>query len=119
MRAVSALVETATVPTWLITGTHAARFLPAADVQLPMMLNEDRAVAYGYRPGAEATTGSTESREFLHTLTEHYKCAGDFCCGYGRTGRFFLRAGKRAILSDVNPQCIGYICAHAHEWIAS
>lgn len=118
MRCVSALVEAATVPTWLVTGAHAARFLPDADVQIPMMLNEDRAIAYGYRPGMETAARNGEAREFLRTLAETYDCAGDFCAGYGRTGRIFLRAGKRAVLSDVNPQCIGYIAEHAPDWTA-
>lgn len=117
MRAVRGLVETATVPTWLITGLHALRHLPKPDLVLPMRLNDDEAVAIGYRPGPEAFSGDYPiAQEFLHTLAEHYECAGDFCCGYGRTGRFFARAGKRAVLSDFNPRCIGYIADHADQW---
>lgn len=116
MRAVTRIVETATVPTWLITGQHALRKLPAPDATLPMRLNEDDALAVGYRPGPEATGRYGIAQEFLHALAQQYQCAGDFCCGYGRTGRFFARAGKRAVLSDFNPQCIGYIADHADQW---
>lgn len=118
MRAVSAVVTAATVPTWLITGKHAEPYLPAADITLPMRLNEDEAVAYGYRPGPEAFGDYGIAQEFLHALTQHYDKAGDFCCGYGRTGRFFVRAVKQAVLSDINRLCIGYIATHADEWTA-
>jgi len=118
MRAVSAIVSAATVPTWLITGKHALSYLPKPDITLPMMLNQDEALAIGYRPGPEAFGNYGDSREFLHALTETYDCAGDFCCGYGRTGRFFLRAGKRAVLSDINAQCVGYVSERATGWLS-
>lgn len=119
MQAVSRIVKGSTgaaCPTYLITGRHALPYLPTPDIVLPMRLNEDDAVAIGYRPGPETFGEFAIAQEFLHELTKHYEQAGDFCCGYGRTGRFFARAGKRAVLSDVNRDCVGYIAAHADEW---
>lgn len=110
------LVESEAVPTYLVTGRHALPHLPKPDVLLPMMLNEDEAVAVGYRPGDEADGRYGVAPELLHALAQRYDTAGDFCCGYGRTGRFFLRSGKRAVLSDFNPTCIGYIAEHAPGW---
>jgi hypothetical protein len=52
----------------------------------------------------------------LHAIAQRYDTVGDPCCGYGRAGRFFLRAGKRAVLSDFDPHCIGYIAEHAGGW---
>jgi hypothetical protein len=120
MRAVSAIVKGdtgAACPTYLITGRHALAYLPAPDVVLPMRLNQDDAVAIGYRPGAEAFADYGDSREFIRALADIYDCAGDFCCGYGRTARFFLRAGKAAVASDVNALCVGYVADHARGWL--
>jgi hypothetical protein len=109
-------MESLTVPTYLVTGRHAVHLLPKPDMLVPMMLNEDEAVAISYRPGSEAGNGYRLAQEFLYTLALRYEVAGDFCCGYGRTGRFFLRSGKRAVLSDFNPSCIGYVAANADSW---
>lgn len=103
-------------PTYLITGRHALGYLPRPDAVVPMQLNEWDACAIAYRPGPEAAGTYHEAGEFLQTLARTYRVAGDFCCGYGRTGRFFMRAGKGAVLSDVNPSCIGYISAQ-HGWL--
>lgn len=116
MRAVSTIVETATAPVYLITGRHALPTLPTPDALLPMMLNEDTAIAICYRPGDEAAGSYGVAPEFLHALAQRYQRAGDFCCGYGRTGRMFLRSRKQAVLSDFNPHCIGYIAEHASQW---
>jgi len=43
---------------------------------------------------------------------------GDPCCGFGRTLRIFMQAGKFAIGSDLNPRCIGYIADNASKWMA-
>lgn len=116
MARVAEIVEATTVPLYLVTGRHALSRLPAPDVVLPMRLNEDEAVAYGYRPGSEAEGAYGVTHEFLYALAQRYSVGGDFCCGYGRTGRFFLRSGKRAVLSDFNQWCVGYIAEHAAEW---
>jgi hypothetical protein len=117
MQRVAELVEATDVPTYLITGKHALSRLPTPAMTLPMMLNEWEAIAICYRPGSEADGRYGVAPEFLHALAQRYAIAGDFCAGYGRTGRFFLRAGKRAVLSDLNPQCIGYIAEHADAWV--
>lgn len=117
MASVSGIVRLETRPTWLITGKHALAYLPVPDVVLPMRLNEWDAVGIGYNPGPEGHRGYDSSQEFLQELVKWYERAGDFCCGYGRTGRFFMRAGKGAVLSDVNPSCIGYI-SQQHGWLA-
>jgi hypothetical protein len=117
MARVAEIVEIVTVPVHLITGRHALTRLPKPDSVLPMMLNEYESVAISYRPGDEIDGRYGVAPEFLAALARRYDCAGDFCAGYGRTGRFFLRAGKRAVLSDLNPQCIGYIAEHADAWV--
>ena len=116
MRRVREIVESTGVPTYLITGRHALPKLPTPDVILPMVLNQDEAVAIGYRPGSETDFEYGVAQEFLLALATRYRVAGDFCCGYGRTARTFLRQGKRAVVSDFNASCVGYISQHATEW---
>lgn len=50
----------------------------------------------------------------LTTLAGRYDCIGDFCCGCGHTGAAFVAAGKRYVMSDVEPRCTGYISKQ--EW---
>lgn len=118
LAAVSGIVESTTAPLYVITGRHALPKLPTADITFPIQLNEDAAVAVGYRPGGEAGGRYSVAPEFLHALAQRYGTVGDFCCGYGRSARVFLRSGKRAVVSDFNPTCIGYISQHATEWTA-
>lgn len=117
MSRVAEFVEATTVPLYLVTGRHALPHLPEPEALLPMMLNEDEAVAIAYRPGPEAEGCYGDAREFLYALTQQYLKAGDWCCGYGRTARLFLRSGRSAVLSDFNPWCIGYVAAHAPGWV--
>lgn len=82
-------------------------------------LNSAPAVAYLIRdplPGIDPLLHADTSMTILRELAARYRVVGDFCCGYGRTGRVFVEAGGNAVLSDYNPQCIGYIAAHAGEW---
>lgn len=111
------IVESTRCPLYLVTGRHALTRLPVPDAVLPMRLNEDEAIAIAYRPGVEANSSYGVVPEFLHSLAQRYDTAGDFCCGYGRTARFFLRSGKRAVMSDFNPTCIGYIAENAPTWM--
>lgn len=119
MDRVAEIVESTAVPLYLITGRHALPKLPKPDALLPMRLNEDDAVAISYRPGDETNSSYGVAPEFLHALAQRYDVAGDFCAGYGRTARFFLRSGKQAVMSDFNPSCIGYIAEHAPTWAKS
>lgn len=116
MTVVAELTEAATVPVYWVTGKHALAYLPPPAATLPMMLNQDEAIAISYRPGDEADGRYRNTWEFLQALAERYGTAGDPCCGYGRTARVFLRNGKRAVVSDMNPLCIGYIAEHAAGW---
>jgi hypothetical protein len=42
-------------------------------------------------------------------LAANYECIGNFVCGYGYSGFEFLKAGKKFVMSDINPFCIGSI----------
>lgn len=117
MRRIGEIVEASTVPAYLVTGRHALPKLPPPAAVLPTLLNRDAAVVICYNPGPEADGRYGVAQEFLRRLASDYRTVGDFCCGYGRSGRFFLAQGGRAVLSDHNPRCVGYISEHAAEWV--
>lgn len=112
LTAVSAIVEQAPRAV-LVTGKHAGPWLPLADRVMPVRLNEHAALAYLYRTSAQPVASAPE---LLSQLAARYRCVGDFCCGYGNSGRIFAQAGKRYVLSDHNPRCIGHIATHADTW---
>lgn len=118
MTAVAEFVEGTSAPVYLVTGKHALAYLPEPATTVPMMLNQDDAIAICYRAGGEVDGRYRNTWEFLAELAGRYEVAGDPCCGYGRTARVFLRAGRQAVVSDMNPLCIGYIAERAHEWVA-
>jgi len=56
--------------------------------------------------------------ELMEYLFEVCDIGGDPCCGYGLLGRFAIKNNKKAILSDIDGKCIGYIAAKEAEWIS-
>lgn len=118
LQRVSEVITGTAVPIYLITGRHALSRLPEPETMTETRLNEWDALILGYRPDPRVGSGTYGVvQEMLHAIAQRYDVVGDFCCGYGRAGRFFLRAGKRAVLSDFDPQCIGYVAEHAAEWV--
>lgn len=93
-------------PMILIGGKTELRHLPPCRSERTI-LNGDRAIAaiYGQLPAIDYS----DSWEIQRGLARHYQCVGDFCCGYGRVGRIFRRAGRRFVMSDYNARCIGFI----------
>lgn len=54
--------------------------------------------------------------DVVAALADRFGCVGDFFAGYGRSARIFAAHGKRWVLSDYNPHCIGYIAQEAPTW---
>jgi hypothetical protein len=50
-----------------------------------------------------------DNEELIDKLYKQYDIGLDMACGYGELGRIALTHGKKAILMDINPYCIGYI----------
>ena len=100
-------------PAVLVTGRHAAMHFGPEFRPFPVRLNEHDAVAYSR--GIDAS-GMTKADEVGDYLAGTYECVGDPCCGYGNAARWFVQAGKRYVVSDINPRCIGYIAAHERGW---
>ena len=108
--AVNRIVAETTVPAYLVAGKNEGRWLAPTDVQLPLSLNGAKAVCYSYRSEIPDVGDATS---LLHWLAGRYSTVGDFCCGYGRSGRIFVEHGKRYVLSDVNATCVGVIAGWA------
>jgi hypothetical protein len=116
LAAVDTLVHQSGRPAVLTTGKHALGVLQP-DATAPVALSwlnrqPGTAALYGLNPPDLPDT----THQLLHWLARRYDCAGDFCCGYGLTGRVFAAARKRYVLSDHNPACIGQIAATAATW---
>lgn len=107
---------------FLMLGKHATRHVLKPDDQAEMVLDthgKARCVVYAYNAvippppvkGAPATT-----TYLLDYLARKATVLGDFTCGYGYTARAALEHGKRFVVSDHNPRCIGFIAEHADCW---
>lgn len=114
LRMLGIAVKQSGIPTALVTGKHAIPHLDPEAVA-PVKLNGDPAVAclWGI-PGWDQTR---DAEDVIRGLALRYKCVGDFCCGFGRAGRIFAQAGRRYVMSDLNPECVGYIAAHEGNWV--
>lgn len=103
-------------PGVLILGNQATRYAgPARAVTRHLLhrksLDQVNALWYGIDPPEEDMANVTD---VINHLATQFDTVGDFCCGYGVTGRIFADHGKRYVMSDVNPRCVGYIAAQ--EW---
>jgi hypothetical protein len=101
------------IPAVVVTGKHAALHFGSDYRPFPIRLNEHDAIAYAR--GLEVPPGQA-AEQVGRQLAATYECVGDPCCGYGNTARWFVEAGKRFVVSDLNPRCIGYISEHEKGW---
>lgn len=97
-------------PAVIVTGKHALPYL-MPDTYHACTLNGGAAIAaiWHRRLMSEET-----AEAIIERLAQEYDCIGDPCCGYGRAGRVFAQHGKRYVMSDIDPHCIGYISTQ--EW---
>jgi hypothetical protein len=105
---------------WVLVGGYAMVRHVASEWIKPVALNGSQAAAIGAnlpKPPDECR----DALEVLQWIAGHpaYKIVGDPCCGYGRTGRVFVEAGKWFVMSDINPQCIGHVAREAPKWLSS
>ena len=113
--AIGKIVTEAGKPAVIITGLHARRRFPAANQWINVVLNGHKALALTYDVTLEGLEGET-THHLISRLAERFERVGDFCCGYGNTGRIFVGAGKKCVLSDHNPMCVGHIDRHWRDW---
>jgi len=100
------------VPTILTAGRVMARVL-MPDCEAKITLNGDECIACIWK--MSPWDGVKDAEDVIRGLAESgFDRIGDFCCGYGRSGRIFSEHEKGYVMSDINPHCIGYIASQ--EW---
>lgn len=113
---VSHLVRVIKKPAVMISGEHARRNISFCDSSIPILLNGSKARAYLWNIFPEFLEYEKTALDIIYRLAGRFECVGDMFCGYGLAGRVFASLGKRFILSDINPDCIGYITENAEKW---
>lgn len=113
MGKINRLILAAEKPAVMVTGRHAKAFFNP-DAVSPCILNGSDAIAmlWKIRPFKGKPTGE----QILANLALEFSTVGDFCCGYGTSGRIFKQAGRSFVLSDLSAKCIGHIAAHEKDW---
>jgi len=107
------IIETLNVPTVMFVGAQAQRLLPIPDYSIEADLNGNLTPVCFWN-GAMASGAS--NKDIIRDLAQHYNVVGDFCCGYGTTGRLFKEAGREFVMSDYNAQVCGYVAANMDGW---
>lgn len=100
-------------PTVLICSLQLIKHIKPPDLLTGTRLNGS-VVPVGFWNGAFGL-GST-SQMLMTDLASRYDRVGDFCAGYGNTGRTFVEGGKGCVLSDYNAKCCGYMAANMEGW---
>ncbi len=97
-------------PTVILGGKALGKLLPEPAGLFPTnLMHGSYAFAYCYNIELPIFAKSNEIVEYL---ADHFERLGNFCCGYGYSGNIFRRKGKKYVMSDINPYCIGYIKNH-------
>lgn len=99
---------------WLIIGSHILHKFIKPEKIFKINLHGYKTNLCGWNDPNQYENFNT-NYEFIHLLAKNYDCIGDFCCGYGNTGRIFQEHNKNFILSDLNPHCIYYISKNLME----
>lgn len=95
-------------PFALLLGKHALKNICRFDSSITIKLFGYDAGIYGWRIDLSKYQSKTNI-EFIEKLANDFQRVGDFCCGYGNTGKIFKERGKNFIMSDINKKCISYI----------
>lgn len=95
-------------PTYLTGGKQMMKLLPKAkvkDIIFKVHNNKDLLFVLN----TDEMTKAEDTDTLINELYIKHEVGGDFACGYGLLADFAVRNNKKAILSDYNPYCIGYI----------
>lgn len=111
---VARVMQSLNKPTVLVGSPAMLLKLPGLDLSGEILLNTAKATMGFYNGASPVFMPTTDA--LLHALALIYTRVGDFCCGYGNTGKIFLEAGRNCVLSDYNAECCGYVAAHLGKW---
>ena len=111
--AVARIITELGKPTVLFVGANALRHTPPPDFTTSAILNGNTVQAAFWNGAFALGNGS---QDIIRSLAERYDRVGDFCCGYGTTGRLFMEAGKTCVLTDYNAKCCGFVAREMKGW---
>ena len=112
-KSIGKLIANTATPCVMMVSKIALKHMPPPDYSTRVKLNGNMADV-AFWNGAFAT--GPDNLTLIRELAQQYDLVWDFCAGYGNTGRLFVEAGKRCILSDYNAHCCGYIAEHMEGW---
>ena len=105
LRAISVVFNNTRLPVVFVGGKALEKnFYP--DGVREIKLNKEK--AYAYFRNMELGEVKTAD-EILALMATQYNRVGDPCCGLGRTGSVFYKAGKSCVMSDYNGRVICYL----------
>lgn len=108
MIGISRAIKLLRKPTIMVMGISHKKYLPETKTIIPVDLNGYKARAFVYNMKIDGLD-FMDIDSLIKSLAKKYNRVGDFCCGYGNTGRIFYEAGKEFVMSDINRRCIGFI----------
>lgn len=102
------IVKRLNVPTFLLCGYQVCKMLkPPIVYEMHFVFHGCKTYMAIYNTESNLPfTNEVEAREYV---SEKYNCILDFSCGYGTIADPVVRNNKKAILSDINTDCIHYI----------
>jgi len=108
IEAIGRVISQKQKPTIIIIGISHKEYLPYTNMIYPVKLNGYKARAFCYNIDPVGLDFN-DCPALIASLAKRYNKVGDFCCGYGNTGKIFFKAGKEFVMCDINPRCIGFI----------
>lgn len=94
----------------LLTGKKMIRKLPKFNSFIEIKVNGYSTVCYGWNIDLGIYKDQCKNNfNLIYCLSKDYKFVGDFCCGYGNTGRIFKENGGNFVMSDINAKCVTYV----------
>lgn len=105
--ALTGIIQEGNKPLWLVIGKHAHKKLPKPERIEEIKIHNYKTTILGWNDQNKYSFVS--NYDFIDQISNHFQFVGDFCCGYGNTGKAFISKGKRFVMSDINGKCIYYI----------
>jgi 16S rRNA G966 N2-methylase RsmD len=108
---ISELILETKAPVILSCGKWGEKMLPEPDwiIETDLKATVGKCSVYGYRtPYMPFSYG----KELLPLIAQRFNVLGNWFCGYGNLAFEAVKYNKTFIVSDYNPQCIGYIKAN-------
>lgn len=102
------LIEETPAPVVIPLGKIALKRLPSPTVTYDVYMPHagDRAIIACWRTVLDNPATTIDA---ARQLISQHNTIGDWFCGYGKTAELANEMGRRFIVSDYNPRCIGFI----------